>query len=91
MAAFYTFVNRALNICSDPISFNSEIQYLKAIALDRGYNPSIVDKALFKLQNPRTSHSSQSNPNINIILPFFPNSSFSITSIKKFNNITVGF
>ena len=47
MAAFYTFVNRALNICSDPISFNSEIQYLKVIALDRGYNPSIVDKALF--------------------------------------------
>ena len=34
MAAFYTFVNRALNICSDPISFNSEIQYLKSIALD---------------------------------------------------------
>ena len=25
MAAVYIFVNRALNICSDPISFNSEI------------------------------------------------------------------
>ena len=49
MAAFYTFVNQALNICSDPLSFNSEIQYLTAIALDRGYNLSIVDKALFKL------------------------------------------
>ena len=69
MAVFYTFVNSALNICPDPISFNSEIQYLKAIALDRGYNPSIVDKALFKLQNPRTSLSSHSNPNINITLP----------------------
>ena len=52
MASFYSFVNRALNICSDLISFNSEIQYLKAIALDRGFNPSIVDKALFKSQNP---------------------------------------
>ena len=69
MAAFYTFVNRALNICSDPISFNSEIQYLKVIALDRGYNPSIVDKALFKLQNPRLSHPSHSNSNISIIIP----------------------
>ena len=52
MATFYTFVDRAFNICSDPISFNSKIQYLKAIALDRDYNPSIVDKTLFKLQNP---------------------------------------
>ena len=71
MAVFYTFVNRALNTCSDPISFNNEIQYLKAIALDRGYNPSTVDKALFKLQNPYTSHPSYSNPNINITLLFF--------------------
>ena len=50
MAIFYTFVNSALNICSDPISFNSENQYLKAIALDRGCNSSIIDKALSKLQ-----------------------------------------
>ena len=49
MAALYTSVNRALNISSGSISFKSEIQYLKAIALDRCYNPSIVDKALFKL------------------------------------------
>ena len=33
-----SFVNRALNICSEPISFNSEIQYLKGIAPVRGYN-----------------------------------------------------
>ena len=56
---------------------NSEIQYLKAILLDRGYNPSIVDKALFKFHPPH------SNPNINIILPFFSNSSFSIAKIVK--------
>ena len=36
MAAFYTFNKSTLNICFNPISFNSEIQYLKAIALDRG-------------------------------------------------------
>ena len=71
MATFYTFVNRALNICSNPISFNSEIQYLKAIAFVRDYNPSIVDKALFKLQNPRLLHPSWPNLNINIIIPYF--------------------
>ena len=91
MAVFYSFVNRALNIYSDLISFNSEIQYLNAIALDRSYNPSIVDKALFKLQNPRMSHPSQSNPNINIILPIFPNSSFFIAKILKQHNFKVIF
>ena len=71
MAVFYTFVNCALNICSAPISFNSEMQYLRKTALDRGYNPSIVDKAPFKLQNPRLSHTFHSNSNIYIIIPFF--------------------
>ena len=61
MATFYTFVNRALNIYSDPISFNSENQHLKAIALDRGYHPSSIDKALVKLQNLRLLHPSPSN------------------------------
>ena len=78
MAAFYAFINHILNISSDEMSFNTEIQYVNAIALDRGYNPSIVDKALFKLQNPCISHPSHSNHNINIMLPFFPNPSFSI-------------
>ena len=82
---FYFFVNRTLNICLDSISFNNEIQYLKAIALDRGYNLSIVDKALFKLQNPRTSHSSPSNPNINVILPFF--FQIRVSLLLKFLNI----
>ena len=40
-AKFYTFNNRVLNISLDSISFNNEIQNLKAIALDRGYIPSI--------------------------------------------------
>ena len=91
MAAFYTFVNHALNICSDPISFNNEIQYLNTIALDKGYNPSIINKALFKLQNPRISQPPHSNPNINIILPFFPNSNFSIAKILKHRNFKVIF
>ena len=67
MAAFYTFVNHVLNICSDTILFNIEIQYLKAIALDRAYNPSIVDKVLFKLRNPRLLHPSHFNSNIDVI------------------------
>ena len=76
MAAFYTFVNRVLNICSGPISFNNEIQYLNRTALDRGYNPLISDKSVFKLQNPRLSHPFHSNSNINIRIPFFSKSQF---------------
>ena len=69
MAEFHTFVNCVLNICSGPINFNTENQYLKEIALDRDYYPPIVVKGLFKLQNPCLSHPSHSN--INIISFFF--------------------
>ena len=71
MASFYTYINHVLNIGSDLTSFNSKSQYLKATALDRGCNPTVVDKALFKMKNPYISHPSHSNPNINIMLPFF--------------------
>ena len=81
MAVFYTFVNRASNTGSDPTSFNSEIQYLKPIALDRGYDSSIVDKALFKLQNPRIFYPSHSN--FIMILPFFPFLKFLNSMILK--------
>ena len=86
MAAFYTFVNRPLNTFSDPISFNNEIQNLKAIALDGGYNPSIADKAPVKLKNTRTSHPSHSNPNIYTILSFFQ---IPVSLLLKFLNIIV--
>ena len=78
MATFYTFVNSTIDICSDPISFNNGIQFLKEIAFGRDYNPSIVHKALFKLQNPLLSHPSHSNSNINIIIPYFPKTRFSV-------------
>ena len=50
MVAFYTFVNQGINISSHLISYNPEILYLIAIAFHRNYNPSIVNKVLFKLQ-----------------------------------------
>ena len=71
MASFYTYINHVLNIGSDLTSFNSKSQYLKATALDRGCNPTVVDKALFKMKNPYISHPSHSNPNINTFYLFF--------------------
>ena len=49
IAFFYTYVYRALHICSDPSNLSNEINYLKSLALSRGYNPSVIDKALNKL------------------------------------------
>ena len=70
----------------------SFIDYWRIItSIKSNYNPSIVDKALFKLRNCRISHPSYSNHNINIILPFFPNSSFSIAKILKQKNFKVIF
>lgn len=36
-------INHAIHIFSDSHSFNSEIQCVKAIAIDRGYKSSIYD------------------------------------------------
>ena len=85
IAAFYTYINLVLNIFLDSISFSTDIQYLKVVVLDRVYNPSIVDEALFKLQNLRLSHPFHSNFNshINVIIPYFSKFSFSIVEILK--------
>lgn len=56
MANFYTIVTTKLHLCSDIHSLNSEIQFLKAIAIDIGYNPSIIDTTLFKLLHPQSSN-----------------------------------
>ena len=64
------FYKSRLKYFLDHVSFNSEIQYLKAIALDRGNNPSIVDKSLFKLKIPRLSNPTHSYSNVNIVIPF---------------------
>lgn len=76
MTAFYNLLNCVLNLCSDSHWLNSELQYLKAVAIDRGYDPSIVHSALFKLQHPPCSNSHKSpSSNNSIILLFFPKSS----------------
>lgn len=80
MAAFYTFINRAIHICSDSHSFKFEIQYLKGIAINRGFNHSIIDNAFLKLQHPRSSSLLQSFSLSNISLYYltFLNPAFSL-------------
>ena len=89
ITTLYIFVNLALSICSVPISFNTEIQYRKTIALDTAYNHSTVDKTLFKLQNSCISHPSNSNLNTNTIAPYFPKSSLRVFPLLKLLNIII--
>ena len=53
--AFYTYVYRALHICSDPSNLSNEFNYLKSLALSRGHNPFIINKALKKIKKPKSS------------------------------------
>lgn len=61
-----TIIIRAIHACYDPHSFDSEIQYIKAIVIYRGYNYSIIETAEYKLQHPRSSVSNQSSSVINL-------------------------
>ena len=55
MAAFYTYVYRAVHICSDPSVLSNELNYLNSFALSQDYNPTVIDKALNKLKKPKHS------------------------------------
>lgn len=89
LAAFYSYVHRALNICSDSSLLTTEINFIKAIALDRGYHPSIIDKILLKLSTHRLPSSSTQPPlsSSNFIsLPFYPHITFQLAKIlRQFN------
>ena len=91
MAAFYTYFYRALHICSDPSNLSNELNYLKSLALSRGYNPSVIDKALTKFKKPKHSvcHSDLClNP---AVLPFYSSISFKISKIFSWFDFKVCF
>ena len=55
MAVFYTCVYRAIQICSDLTGLSNEFNYLKCLALFRGYNLSTTDKVLNKFKKTKRS------------------------------------
>ena len=55
IAAFYSNVQCALNICSDPSDLTPELNYVKSLALSQRYIPTIIDKALNKFQKLKHS------------------------------------
>ena len=44
---------------------------------------------LFKIQDPRLLHPSHSNADINIVIPYFPKFSFSVSKILKRDNFKI--
>lgn len=72
-------------LCSDSHSLNSMSQ--SRCYFVRGYNPSIIDTALFKLQHSRSSNLCKSiSLNNCIVLPFFPKYSFYIAkTLRQFD------
>ena len=52
MAAIYIQVYRAINIVSDHSNLSNELNYIQSLPFFRGYNTSIIDKALNKCSKP---------------------------------------
>ena len=89
IAAFNSFVFRALNICSNKILLEKEINYIKAIAIDRGYSTKVIDHIIRKFSKPRKAKKHTDSKNT-ILLPFFPKISHQIANIlKKFKFVTI--
>ena len=85
-ASFYIYVQRALHISSDPSNLLNELNYLKSLALSRGYNPPVIGKTLNKFKKPEKKYFYNSDPCLNpIILPLYSLLSFKISkTISRF-------
>lgn len=61
MAAFHSYINRALNIPLLPESYNREIKIIKQIAIEHGYNSRLIDKLILTKQNHNLTRVSYPN------------------------------
>lgn len=50
LAAFHSMVHRLLNIPMSPSNYLSELNIIKQIAVNNGFNPNIIDKLLIRKQ-----------------------------------------
>ena len=81
MAAFNTYVYRALHNCCDSSNLLNELNYLQYLALSREYNPSIINKVLNKFNKLKYSACYSDfclNP---VVLHFYFAISFKISKI----------
>ena len=81
VSAFYTYANRALRICPDYSSLNSETNFLKYLALSRGYNPSIIDRAVWKFGKSRVSSSIDASAFNVVVLYFFSSLCYKVSNL----------
>ena len=89
-AAFNTYVHRAIKICSNQDLLNAELNYLRAVAIDRGFSPKIVDRAVTKFSTPRDRKPISDSVHNLAVIPYYPIVSSKIAKIlKKFNFKTV--
>ncbi|XP_042900825.2 uncharacterized protein [Parasteatoda tepidariorum] len=87
LASFRSFVYRVVNICSNNDLLDAELNYIKAIAHDRGYSPNIIDNIHRNLtkQSHADKPSKEFSNNL-VILPYFPKISRQVANIlKKFD------
>nr|XP_042900825.1 uncharacterized protein LOC107445882 [Parasteatoda tepidariorum] len=84
LASFRSFVYRVVNICSNNDLLDAELNYIKAIAHDRGYSPNIIDNIHRNLtkQSHADKPSKEFSNNL-VILPYFPKISRQVANILK--------
>ena len=72
-SVFYTYVYRAFNVCSDSFLLRKELNYLKSVAIKRGFSPSIINQAVKKFTKPASNFTLSDDvkikPDNSVILP----------------------
>lgn len=99
MAALYCYTNRLLNIPMSHSNFNKELNILKQLAFNNGYNPNIIHNIInkmnfkFRRRLAFNSHTSNIENLIYRSLPYHGSMSKNISSIllKKIPNLKISF
>ncbi|MDI4567834.1 MAG: GIY-YIG nuclease family protein, partial [Mycoplasma sp.] len=79
---------RALQVCSSKLALDEELNYLKAIAIDRGFSPNIINQAVKKFSSQHTKRHTLvlGDYKNSVVIPFFPSISYKVAHIlQKFN------
>ena len=81
MAAFYTYVYYALQICPHPSNLFIELNYVKSFALARSYNPSNINKTINKFKKSKRSACHYNSSLKSACLPFYSSIAFKTSKI----------
>ena len=91
-SAFLFFIDRAFKFCSTPKSLNSELNFIRSVAINRGFSLDWLEGIVRKVRMSRQKRvDPEPRTTTNICLPFVPGISHQVSNILRRFKFSVTF